>query len=320
MVAERAGSCVVSSAVSFDALGSALRGLAELASGEDAIDADIYLAWENQPEDSDAMAAALHEVVSAHPLPNQVRRLTATVAGRGGAVMHHHFTFRPSATGMTEERLIRGLHPYIAQRMQLERLRKFDLTRLPSSDEEVYLFRCVARENPSDDRLVAFAQVRDLTELREHDGRLVALPTAEDTIATCLDSIRRAQSRRPSKKRFNTNRIVVYVWPPSDITRAELEMIAGRVLPTTAGAGLEEILFIARQRDRTTGDADQDRCARLLRRHRWHRADHRRAVGRADRAARRLPAEGAAREQPQHGVPVRADRPARRLRRARPRR
>ncbi|MEV4108203.1 carboxyl transferase domain-containing protein [Nonomuraea sp. NPDC049695] len=254
VVAERAGSCVVSSAVSFEALGGALRGLAELASGEEAIDADIYLGWENQPEDSDAMAAALHEVVSAHPLPDQVRRLTATVAGRGGAVMHHHFTFRPSADGMAEERLIRGLHPYIAQRMQLERLGKFDLTRLPSSDEEVYLFQCVARENPSDDRLVAFAQVRDLTELREHDGRLVALPTVEDTIAACLDSIRRAQSLRPSKKRFNTNRIVVYVWPPSDLTRAEMEMIAGRVRPTTAGAGLEEILFIARQRDRKTGE------------------------------------------------------------------
>ncbi|MFI6452600.1 carboxyl transferase domain-containing protein [Streptosporangium amethystogenes] len=254
VVAERAGSCVVSSAVSFEALGGALRGLAELASDENAIDADIYLAWENQPEDSEAMAAALHEVVSAHPLPDQVRRLTTTVAGSGGAVMHHHFTFRPSTTGMAEERLIRGLHPYIAQRMQLERLSKFDLTRLSSSDEEVYLFQCVARENPSDDRLVAFAQVRDLTELREHDGRLVALPTAEDTIATCLDSIRRARSRRPSKKRFNTNRIVLYIWPPSDITRAELEMIAGRVLPTTAGAGLEEILFIARQRDRKTGE------------------------------------------------------------------
>ncbi|MCA1655378.1 MAG: fused acetyl/propionyl-CoA carboxylase subunit alpha/methylmalonyl-CoA decarboxylase subunit alpha, partial [Pseudonocardiaceae bacterium] len=186
VVAERSedhtGSCLVSAAVSFEALGSALRGLAELASGEDAVVADIYLAWENQPEDSGAMAAALHEVVSAHPLPNQVRRLTTTVAGSGGAVMHHHFTFRPSTTGMTEERLIRGLHPYIAQRMQLERLRKFDLTRLPSSDEEIYLFQCVARENPSDNRLVAFAQVRDLTELREHDGRLVALPTAEDAI------------------------------------------------------------------------------------------------------------------------------------------
>jgi acetyl/propionyl-CoA carboxylase alpha subunit/acetyl-CoA carboxylase carboxyltransferase component len=253
VVAERAGSFVVSCAVSFEALGGALRGLAELASGEDAIVADIYLAWEQQPEDPDAMAAALHEVIRAHPLPPQVRRLTAAVAGSHAAVMHHHFTFRPLTTGMTEERLIRSLHPYIAQRMQLERLSKFDLTRLPSSDEEVYLFQCVARENPSDDRLVAFAQVRDLTELREHDGRLVALPTAEDMIATCLDSIRRAQSRRPSNNRFNTNRIVLYVWPPSQLTRVELEMIAGRVLPTTAGAGLEEILFIARQSSRKTG-------------------------------------------------------------------
>ena len=37
-----------------------------------------------------------------------------------------------------------------------------------------------------------------------------------------------------------------------------------------------------------------------------------RARGPAGRAAGRVPAEGAAREQPQHGVPVRADRPARR--------
>ncbi|MEV6811580.1 carboxyl transferase domain-containing protein [Micromonospora sp. NPDC051296] len=254
VVAERADSSVVSAAVRFDALGGALRGLADLVGGEEAVDADIYLVWENQPEDFDATATALLDVINAHPLPPQVRRLTTTVAGRGGAVMHHHFTFRPSGAGMTEERLIRGLHPYIAQRMQLERLHKFDLTRLPSSDEEVYLFQCVARENPSDGRLVAFAQVRDLTELREHDGRLVALPTTEDTVAACLDSIRRAQSRRPSKTRFNTNRIVIYVWPPSDLTREEMAMIAGRVRPTTAGAGLEEILFIARQRDRKTGE------------------------------------------------------------------
>ncbi|MFR9778983.1 carboxyl transferase domain-containing protein [Micromonospora sp. MS34] len=254
VVADRAESSVVSAAVRFDALGGALRGLAELAGGEDAAVADIYLAWENQPEDFDATVATLLEVINAHPLPQQVHRLTITVAGRGGAVMHHHFTFRPSSTGMAEDRLIRGLHPYIAQRMQLERLHKFDLTRLPSSDEEVYLFQCVARENPSDERLVAFAQVRDLTELREQDGRLVALPTTEDTIAACLDSIRRAQSQRPSKTRFNTNRIVVYVWPPSGLTREEMAMIAGRVRPTTAGAGLEEILFIARQRDQETGE------------------------------------------------------------------
>ncbi|UGQ12590.1 ATP-grasp domain-containing protein [Yinghuangia sp. ASG 101] len=255
VVAERAGSSVVSAAVGVQALGDALRGLAEVSEGESAVDADLYLSWEDQPEDSEAMAAALLALIGAQPLPARIRRLTATVAGAAGTVMHHHFTFRPDASGegVAEERLIRGLHPCIAQRMQLERLSAFDLTRLPASDEEVYLFRCVARENPSDDRLVAFAQVRELAELRGNDGKLVALPTAEDTVAVCLDSIRRAQSGRRSGKGFNTNRIVVYVWPTVDFTREELETIGRRVMPTTTGAGLEEILFIARRRDAETG-------------------------------------------------------------------
>ncbi|MFI9407227.1 carboxyl transferase domain-containing protein [Nocardia sp. NPDC052316] len=255
VIAERRGLSLVSAAVRFDALESTLRGLTELARGSASIDADIYLSWEKQPADFDAMAAALHEVLGAHQLPSQVHRITVAVAGSGGAVMHHHFTFRPSATGMAEERLIRGLHPYIAQRMQMQRLRKFDLTRLPSSDdEEVYLFRCVAKDNPSDERLMAFAQVRDLAALREQDGRLLALPTAEIAIATCLDSIRRAQSLRPSANRFNTNRIVMYIWPPIDVTPEELETVVKHVRPTTAGAGLEEILLIARQRDPKTGE------------------------------------------------------------------
>ncbi|PPJ28849.1 fused acetyl/propionyl-CoA carboxylase subunit alpha/methylmalonyl-CoA decarboxylase subunit alpha [Nocardia nova] len=254
VVAERRGVNLVSAAVSFDSLDTVLSGLTELAGGAASIEADIYLGWENQPEDFDAMAAALQEVLGARSLPNQVNRITATVAGSNGAVMHHHFTFRPSATGLAEERLIRGLHPYIAERMQMRRLRKFDLTRLPSSDEEVYLFRGVAKENPADERLIAFAQVRDLTALRDHEGRLLSLPTAESTVATCVDSIRRAQSRRPSAKRLHTNRIVLYIWPPLDVTRAELDTIVGRVEPATAGAGLEEILIIARQPDEKTGE------------------------------------------------------------------
>jgi acetyl/propionyl-CoA carboxylase alpha subunit/acetyl-CoA carboxylase carboxyltransferase component len=258
VVAERDGSRLISTAVGFEALTRALHGLAEVAAdGEGDVDADVYLSWEQQPESFAAMAAVLNEAVAAVPLPDRVRRVTTTVAGSGRAVMHHHFTFRPApdgGAGMVEDRLIRGLHPYIAQRMHLERLRDFELTRLPSSDEEVYLFQCVARENPSDDRLVAFAQIRDLTALRDHEGRLAALPTAEDVVATCLDSIRRAQSRRPAKDRFPTNRIVLYVWPPSTLTRDELDTIAKRVLPTAAGAGLEEILLIGRQLDPETGE------------------------------------------------------------------
>ncbi|MBF6166386.1 ATP-grasp domain-containing protein [Streptomyces gardneri] len=254
VIAERKGTSLVSAAVRFDALDTVLRGLAELADGTASIEADIYLSWEKQPEGFDAMAAALHEVLAARSLPERVHRITATVAGSNGAIMHHHFTFRPSDTGMAEERLIRGLHPYIAQRMQMTRLRNFDLTRQPSSDEEVYLFRCVAKENPADERLVAFTQVRDLTALRDHDGRLLALPTAENTVAACLDSIRRARSLRASSARSHTNRIVMYIWPPLDITRAELDTVVERIQPTTVGAGLEEILLIARHRTPETGE------------------------------------------------------------------
>ncbi|HEX4223715.1 MAG TPA: carboxyl transferase domain-containing protein [Pseudonocardiaceae bacterium] len=244
-------SAVLTTGVDFAGLPDAVRAIDELATTDD-VAADIYLTWDHQPDDPDAMAAELREVLSASPLPIPLRRVTTTVAGRSGAVMHHHFTFRPSSTGITEERLIRGLHPLIAHRMQLERLRHFDLTRLPSADEEVYLFRCVAPKNPSDERLVAMAQVRDLTPLRDSDGRLVALPAAEDTLAACLDAIRKVQSGRPAHKRFDTNRILVYVWPASEITGEELNMLAERVLPTTEGAGLEEIMFLARRRDPET--------------------------------------------------------------------
>ncbi|MCU1686899.1 MAG: fused acetyl/propionyl-CoA carboxylase subuit alpha/methylmalonyl-CoA decarboxylase subunit alpha [Amycolatopsis sp.] len=247
---------VITTGVGFGELGGAVRAVGELAGDLPATGnavAELYVSWPDQPADADEMAAALLEVIAEESLPPQVRRITTMVAGRGAAVMHHHFTFQPSPTGFTEDRLIRGLHPIIARRMQIERLRDFDLTRLPSADEEVYLFKCVARDNPSDERLVAMAQVRDLTPLREHDGRLVSLPAAEDTVAACLDAIRTVQSRRPARKRFDTNRIVIYVWPPSGLTGEELTTIAERVVPTTAGAGLEEVQFLARQRDRESG-------------------------------------------------------------------
>ncbi|MFE3174929.1 biotin carboxylase N-terminal domain-containing protein [Amycolatopsis sp. NPDC059235] len=245
---------VVTTAVDFPQLPDAMRAVAELSADAGVpVAADVYLKWTDQP-DSDAMAAKLGEIVAAQPLPADVDRVVTTVAGGGGAVMHHHFTFRRTESGFAEDRVIRGLHPRVAERLQLERLQEFDLTRLPSADEEVYLFTGTAKANPADERLIAMAQVRDLTPLREADGRLVSLPSAEDTLAACLDAVRNAQARRPAKNRFDTNRIVIYVWPTSELTMDELNLLARRVLPTTAGAGLEEIQFLARQRNAETGE------------------------------------------------------------------
>ena len=242
---------VVTTAVDFPALAEAVKAVDEFA-GDGELVADIYLTWSDGPSDPHEMATRLREVLVAQQPSNRVGRITTTVAGNSGAVMHHHFTFRPSADGFVEERLLRGLHPRIAERMQLERLRDFDLTRLPSPDEEVYLFRAAARQNPSDERLVALGQVRDLTPLRDDEGRLAALPAAEDILATCLDAIRRA--KKPGAKTSATNRIVIYVWPPTDFSPDDLNTVAKRVLPTTAGAGLEEVLFLGRRRDSATGE------------------------------------------------------------------
>ncbi|MBX7268123.1 ATP-grasp domain-containing protein [Micromonospora sp. Llam7] len=212
--------------------------------------ADVYLTWTDQP-DVDAMAATLREILDHAGLLTVLQRVTISVAGRNGAEMHHHFTFRPESG---EDRVIRGLHPLIAQRLQLPRLRSFDLTRLPSADEEVYLFHCVAPDNPADERLAAMAQVRDLTPLRDADGRILALPAVEGALDACLDAIRKVQARRPAKKRFDTNRITIFVWPPNELSIEELNTVAQRVLPITAGAGLEQVLFLGRQRDEATGE------------------------------------------------------------------
>jgi acetyl/propionyl-CoA carboxylase alpha subunit/acetyl-CoA carboxylase carboxyltransferase component len=243
---------VLTTAVDIAALPDAVEAVGTFAAGvaDRGLVADVYVTWQDQP-DADSMAARLGQILAERPLPTGVRRITTTVAGMSGAVMHHHFTFRPDGAGFAEDRLIRGLHPQVARRLQLYRLREFDLTRLPSADEEVYLFKAVAKNNPADERLFAMGQIRDLTPLREADGRLVALPTVEDAVTAGLDAIRTIQAQRPPNKRFDTNRIMMYVWPPIDLAPDELDMLVQRILPTTAGAGLEEVQFLARLRTPT---------------------------------------------------------------------
>ena len=66
--------------------------------------------------------------------------------------------------------------------------------------------------------------------------RLSAL-AVEGTLAACLDAIRNIQAQRPQNKRFDTNRILMYVWPPNELSIDELNALVERILPTTDGAG-----------------------------------------------------------------------------------
>jgi acetyl/propionyl-CoA carboxylase alpha subunit/acetyl-CoA carboxylase carboxyltransferase component len=238
-------------------LPDAIAAVAELAAHapQGGLVADLYVTWGEQPG-AGALAERIREPLTAPPLRaarEQIKRITVTVAGAGGRAMQQHFTFRPDGAGLAEDGLIRGLHPQVAERLQLHRLREFDLTRLPSADEEIYLFKAVARTNQADERLIAMGQIRDLTPLRDADGRLVALPELENVLAGCLDAIRIAQAQRPQHKRFASNRIMMYVWPASEFTVEELAPLARRIRPTVSGSGLEEVQFVARLRG-ATGD------------------------------------------------------------------
>ena len=144
-----------------------------------------------------------------------------------------------------EERLIRGLHPMIAQRLDLWRLENFDITRLPAV-EDVYLFRCVARENSADERLVALAEVRDLTPLRDAASRVMAFPAVERVLTGCLNGIRDVQAQRLPNRRLDANRVFLYAWPPIEVRLDELTNVARAMVPLTVGAGLEEVMILGR--------------------------------------------------------------------------
>ncbi|HWF35227.1 MAG TPA: carboxyl transferase domain-containing protein [Solirubrobacteraceae bacterium] len=222
---------------------SAIVALASDASASESV-VDLYLHWSEPPPDTDAIAAELSAAVNEAGLPPTVRRVMVAVSSRSGADVHH-FTFRPGEQGFQEERVTRELHPMIARRLHLWRLANFDITRLPAA-EDVHLFHCAARENPSDERLVALAEVRDLTPVRDASGRLTALPEPERVLAACLDGIRRVQAQRPPNRRLHGNRVLLYVWPPIEVPLDELRAVTRALAPITAGLGLEEVLIEAR--------------------------------------------------------------------------
>jgi acetyl/propionyl-CoA carboxylase alpha subunit/acetyl-CoA carboxylase carboxyltransferase component len=212
---------------------------------------DLYLSSDDPSADPDSVASTLGEILADVPVLVTGRRVTITVCQSTGS--HMQFTFRPSQGRMQEERVIRGMHPLIGQRLDLWRLKNFKGTQLPAT-EGTYLFHCAAPDNPADERLVALGEIHDVTPLRDASGRVVAFPAVERKLAACLESIRANQAERGSTRRLDANRIVLYVWPPIEVPLSELSGFARASAPATVGAGLEEIMLLLRHR--TQPDAE----------------------------------------------------------------
>ncbi|SFL54891.1 carboxyl transferase domain-containing protein [Geodermatophilus ruber] len=224
---------------------------------------DLYLNWPDRPADADALAEQLRELLARVPQLAAGRRVTVTVCTPAGDV--ETVTFRPAAHapgGLAEERIIRGLHPLTAQRLDLWRLKEFDGERLPSA-EDTYLFHVFAKENPDDERFVAMAEVRDLTPVRDDSGQVVGFPTVERVLTSCLDSLRRAQSRRRSRRPLEHNRVHLYAWPSIEVPLAQIAAFAQTSAPLTLGAGLDQIVLLARLQEEEEGRPPRDVALRF---------------------------------------------------------
>lgn len=204
---------------------------------------DLYSWQDGPPGDDDATAAEIGRLVEAAGFPPLLRRVAVALDGPGGS---RRFTWRLAEDGSyPEDRVYRGLHPLMAQRLQIWRFSNFRLEQLPAP-EGVWLFKGVAHTNPRDERLFAVAEVRDLTPLRDEHGRVVHLPQLEHVLMEALAGIRRFQSRRPSSERLQWNRVLLYLWPPVDLRPDELDGLVHRLSPLTEGLGLEKVVVRGR--------------------------------------------------------------------------
>ncbi len=241
-----------------DSLGAIVAALGpELASvkqDEDAV-VDLYLWEQGQLENAEAAEQAIGEAIRRANLPAQATRVLVAVSGPGqgpGTASTQHFTYERGSGGYQEDRLHRGLHPMMVERLQMWRLKNFRTDRLPSV-EDVYLFRGVAYDNAKDERLFAIAEVRDMTPVRDEAGRIVQLPHLERVFMEALAAIRRQQSHRPATAQLQGNRVMLYVWPPVEVRPDELHAIVNRLAAAADGLGMEKTVVQARMRDLPTG-------------------------------------------------------------------
>ena len=214
------------------------------------------------------------------------------------------------------------MHPLTGQRLDLWRLKNFDGTRLPAA-AGTYLFHVVAKENPSDERLIALAEVRDVTTQLNESGEVIGVPAhrAHPGRVSRRHSPRAGPAGQEAARRQPRRALRVagarHPRRPSPGDRAADSTAGGQ-----CGAGRDH--HPGEHQGRPDVAAQPGGDSLLVQPGRRHRRECDGAPDRAVAPARRVRAEGATLTGSRLGVPLRADpdshRPRRQLRRIRPRR
>jgi acetyl/propionyl-CoA carboxylase alpha subunit/acetyl-CoA carboxylase carboxyltransferase component len=230
---------ILAVAASFDDVEAAVRALEPLARGLDPsceITTDIYLGAAPDLDDA-ALAGQIEKALTASAAKS-LGRVCAVVAGAGRSL--RSFTFTPTEMGVSELEVLRGVHPMQAERLELWRLERFTTQQLRSADD-VHVFHAVARDNPKDERLFVFVEVRDMTPVRDEHGGVAEIPGLEHLFLEAMAEIRDFQARRQPRQRLQWNRVILHVRPVVDLPPEEIHRLARRLAPAGQNLGMDGV-------------------------------------------------------------------------------
>ncbi|MFE3025299.1 ATP-binding protein [Nocardia tengchongensis] len=226
---------------------TALRGLLDSAPADHVRVVDLLLSWPDAPGSTDERACGLLEALQNAGLASDVRRMTVALAPpHEGPV--EHFTFRTRAGELVEDTVIRGVHPLVGRRLHLWRLRNFHLDPLPAPSDMI-VYYAVAKENPSDERLVALAQVRRFEPVRDSAGAIATVRGAETVLNACAEVVARARrDLDPAGTRLALNHVWLDIRPVIDVDPAVLADWLRATAPQIIRAGIQEVVVHGRVR------------------------------------------------------------------------
>ncbi|WP_211233177.1 ATP-binding protein [Solirubrobacter soli] len=232
-----------------DIAGAISRRAAQYPQGE-SVFVDLYAAATAGEELANDLKAALERA----NVPTLVQRIVLDVPApvRGVSAADAITLCRSLDGGWELDRELQFVHPEMAERLNLWRMSEFVLERI-ASPADVYLFRGVGRSNPKDERLFALAEVREISVVRDENGRVVSLPELEHALAEALESLRRFQARRSPRERLLWNRVRLNLWPEIDLAPDEAGALIDRYARETEGLGIETVIIRGRMRDPRDG-------------------------------------------------------------------
>lgn len=207
--------------------------------GPIAVDLYTWSASAERPQ-----ASRLSQILRELRLPTSVDRVVFVLGpgdgGRRQRASSPCVVFYQGEEGFEEDLESLGIHPMVAERLELGRLVNFELKRL-YAPEDIFAFLGTGRDQPGDRRVFVYAEVRELTVVRDDQGRALALPQLERAVAEALGCLRHIGMAQPKKERTQANRLELFIWPPLELADAELRDVAYKLAPATTGLALEEV-------------------------------------------------------------------------------